>query len=140
MGERCVFNGFGQQVWEYWRGLPAGYPELEVFESVLMPNRFLAMVRIHYRERNKRQQLGFLTSRPKGGTSYLYGRARRALEKDKRIIQAVPEGLPREAELSCEMWYNGGQMKRMYILAGANGSGKSTISKVLLPTEGLCQK
>lgn len=28
-------------------------------------------------------------------------------------------------------------MKRLYILAGANGSGKSTISKVLLPTEGI---
>ena len=26
-------------------------------------------------------------------------------------------------------------MKRLFILAGANGSGKSTISKVLLPTE-----
>ncbi len=31
--------------------------------------------------------------------------------------------------------YNGVQMKRLYILAGANGSGKSTISKVLLPAE-----
>jgi len=28
-------------------------------------------------------------------------------------------------------------MKRLYILAGANGSGKSTISKVLLPVEGV---
>jgi len=28
-------------------------------------------------------------------------------------------------------------MRRLYILAGANGSGKSTISKVLLPTEGI---
>lgn len=28
-------------------------------------------------------------------------------------------------------------MKRLYILAGANGSGKSTISKVLLPSEGI---
>lgn len=28
-------------------------------------------------------------------------------------------------------------MKRLYILAGANGSGKSTIAKVLLPTEGI---
>jgi len=28
-------------------------------------------------------------------------------------------------------------MKRLYILAGANGSGKSTISKVLLPAEGI---
>jgi len=28
-------------------------------------------------------------------------------------------------------------MKRMYILAGANGSGKSTVSKVLLPSEGI---
>lgn len=27
--------------------------------------------------------------------------------------------------------------KRLYILAGANGSGKSTISKVLLPSEGV---
>ena len=29
------------------------------------------------------------------------------------------------------------KIKRFYILAGANGSGKSTISKVLLPAEGL---
>ena len=28
-------------------------------------------------------------------------------------------------------------MKRLYLLAGANGSGKSTISKVLLPAEHL---
>lgn len=28
-------------------------------------------------------------------------------------------------------------MKRLYVLAGANGSGKSTISKVLLPSEGI---
>jgi len=28
-------------------------------------------------------------------------------------------------------------MKRFYILAGANGSGKSTVSKVLLPSEGI---
>lgn len=28
-------------------------------------------------------------------------------------------------------------MKRLYILAGANGSGKSTISRVLLPDQGL---
>lgn len=36
-----------------------------------------------------------------------------------------------------KLWYNEGQMKRLFILAGANGSGKSTISKVLLPTEGI---
>ena len=29
------------------------------------------------------------------------------------------------------------QMKQMYILAGANGSGKSTISRELLPSEGV---
>jgi len=28
-------------------------------------------------------------------------------------------------------------MKRLFIIAGANGSGKSTIAKVLLPTEGI---
>ena len=28
-------------------------------------------------------------------------------------------------------------MPKLYILAGANGSGKSTIARVLLPTEGI---
>lgn len=88
VGECCALNGFGQQVWEYWRGLPARYPELEVFESVLMPNHFHALVRVHYRASNKRHQLGFLMSRFKGGTSYLYGQARRA-----KLVEDIGEHL-----------------------------------------------
>lgn len=78
VGEKVVLNELGQRVWEYWQGLPAKYPELEVFESVLMPNHFHALIRIHYRATNREQHLGFLMSRFKGGTGYIYGKMRRA--------------------------------------------------------------
>ena len=78
VGEKVVLNELGQRVWEYWQGLPAKYPELEVFESVLMPNHFHALIRIHYRVTNREQHLGFLMSRFKGGTGYIYGKMRRA--------------------------------------------------------------
>ncbi len=77
VGEQCVLNGFGRQVEAYWRGLPAKYPELELDEFVLMPNHFHAIVRIRYRPTNKEQHLGFLMSRFKGGTGYIYGKLRR---------------------------------------------------------------
>jgi len=78
VGEKVVLNELGQKVWEYWQGLPAKYPELEVFESVLMPNHFHALIRIHYRATNREQHLGFLMSRFKGGAGYIYGKMRRA--------------------------------------------------------------
>ena len=78
VGEKVVLNDLGQKVWEYWQGLPAKYPELEVFESVLMPNHFHALIRIHYRATNREHHLGFLMSRFKGGTGYIYGKMRRA--------------------------------------------------------------
>ena len=78
VGEKVVLNELGQRVWEYWQGLPAKYPELEVFESVLMPNHFHALIRIHYRATNREQHLGFLMSRFKGGAGYIYGKMRRA--------------------------------------------------------------
>ena len=77
VGERCELNPFGLQVEAYWRGLPAKYPELELDEFVLMPNHFHAIVRIRYRPTNKEQHLGFLMSRFKGGTGYIYGKLRR---------------------------------------------------------------
>ena len=78
VGEKVVLNDLGQKVWKYWQGLPAKYPELEVFESVLMPNHFHALIRIHYRATNREHHLGFLMSRFKGGAGYIYGKMRRA--------------------------------------------------------------
>ena len=78
VGEKVVLNDLGQRVWEYWQGLPTKYPELEVFESVLMPNHFHALIRIHYRATNREHHLGFLMSRFKGGAGYIYGKMRRA--------------------------------------------------------------
>ena len=78
VGEKVVLNDLGQKVWKYWQELPAKYPELEVFESVLMPNHFHALIRIHYRATNREHHLGFLMSRFKGGTGYIYGKMRRA--------------------------------------------------------------
>ena len=78
VGDKVVLNELGQKVWEYWQGLPAKYPELEIFESVLMPNHFHALIRIHYRATNRDHHLGFLMSRFKGGSGYIYGKMRRS--------------------------------------------------------------
>jgi len=78
VGDKVVHNELGRKVWEYWLGLPAKYPELEIFESVLMPNHFHALIRIHYCATNREHHLGFLMSRLKGGAGYIYGKMRRA--------------------------------------------------------------
>ena len=78
VGDKVVLNELGQKVWEYWQGLPEKYPELEIFESVLMPNHFHALIRIHYRATNREHHLGFLLSRFKGGSGYIYGKMRRS--------------------------------------------------------------
>lgn len=78
VGRNCVLNDFGRRVWTYWCALPAKYPELEVFESVLMPNHFHALLRIHHRPTNREHHLGFLMSRFKGGAGYIYGHLRRS--------------------------------------------------------------
>ena len=78
VGDKVILNELGQKVWEYWQGLPEKYPELEIFESVLMPNHFHALIRIHYRATNREHHLGFLMSRFKGGSGYIYGKMRRS--------------------------------------------------------------
>ena len=78
VGDKVVLNELGRKVWEYWQGLPEKYPELEIFESVLMPNHFHALIRIHYRATNREHHLGFLMSRFKGGSGYIYGKMRRS--------------------------------------------------------------
>ena len=75
---RVELNAFGREVADYWRAMPAKYPELEIFDWVLMPNHFHALLRIHFRATNRPQHLGFLMSRFKGGSGYLYGKYRRA--------------------------------------------------------------
>jgi len=77
VGDKVVHNELGRKVWEFWLGLPAKYPELEIFDSVLMPNHFHALVRIHFRKTNREHHLGFLMSRFKGGAGYIYGKMRR---------------------------------------------------------------
>ena len=75
---RVELNAFGREVAEYWQAMPAKYPELEIFDWVLMPNHFHALLRIHFLATNRPQHLGFLMSRFKGGSGYLYGKYRRA--------------------------------------------------------------
>ena len=80
VGDRVVLNALGRAVESAWRALPGKYSELEVFDSVVMPNHFHALLRIHWRETNRAHHLGFLMSRFKGGTSFVYGQMRRAGE------------------------------------------------------------
>ena len=82
VGDRCELNELGRRVEEYWREMPAKYPELELDEFVVMPNHFHAVVRIRFRPTNKEHHLGFLLGRFKGGTGYIYGKMRRAGEVD----------------------------------------------------------
>ena len=80
VGAKAVLNALGRAVEAYWLALPAKYPELELFEFVVMPNHFHALLRIHFAPTNREHHLGFLMSRFKGGTSYIYGKMRRAGE------------------------------------------------------------
>ena len=77
VGEKVVLNTLGRAVDDYWRTLPKKYPELEIFDYVVMPNHFHALLRIHYMPSNREHHLGFLISRFKGGTSFIYGKMRR---------------------------------------------------------------
>ena len=88
VGEECVLNLLGEKVREYWLSLPAKYPELKLDEFVVMPNHFHAIVKIEYRPTNREHHLGFLMSRFKGGTGYLYGKMRR-----EGIIEDIDEHL-----------------------------------------------
>ena len=74
VGDKVVLNALGREVEAYWQGLPAKYPELELFDYVVMPNHFHALLRIHWRPTNQENHLGFLMGRFKGGTSFKAGR------------------------------------------------------------------
>ena len=80
VGKTVVLNALGRAVEAYWRALPAKYPGLELFDFVVMPNHFHALLRIHFAPTNREHQLGFLMSRFKGGSSFIYGQMRRAGE------------------------------------------------------------
>ena len=80
VGKRVVLNALGRAVEAYWRALPAKYPGLELFDFVVMPNHFHALLRIHQMPAHHEHQLGFLMSRFKGGSSFIYGQMRRAGE------------------------------------------------------------
>ncbi len=80
VGEDVVLNTLGRAVEEYWLALPKKYPELQLFDYVVMPNHFHAILRIHLAPTNRDHHLGFLISRFKGGTSFIYGKMRRSGE------------------------------------------------------------
>ena len=80
VGKMVVLNALGRAVEAYWRALPAKYPGLELFDFVVMPNHFHALLRIHQMPAHHEHQLGFLMSRFKGGSSFIYGQMRRAGE------------------------------------------------------------
>jgi putative transposase len=80
VGEEVRLNALGRFVEETWRSLPARYPELELFDFVVMPNHFHALLRIHSSPTNREHHLGFLVGRFKGATSHRYGEMRRAGE------------------------------------------------------------
>jgi REP element-mobilizing transposase RayT len=80
VGMKVVLNALGAAIEAYWRALPEKYPELELFDFVVMPNHFHALFRIHFAPTNREHHLGFLMSRFKGGTSFIYGKMRRAGE------------------------------------------------------------
>lgn len=74
VGEKVVLNALGKAVEDHWLALPTKYPELELFDFVVMPNHFHALLRIHYARTNREHHLGFLVSRFKGGTAFIYGK------------------------------------------------------------------
>ena len=87
VGDKVVLNALGRAVEEYWQSMPAKYPELELFDFVVMPNHFHALLRIHFAPTNREHHLGFLMSRFKGGTSFIYGKMRRAGEVEDIGVQ-----------------------------------------------------
>ena len=80
VGDKVVLDDLGRAVEAYWRALPEKYPELEIFDFVVMPNHFHGLLRIHHAPDNREHHLGFLMGRFKGGTSFIYGKMRRAGE------------------------------------------------------------
>lgn len=80
VGDKVELNDLGRAVEAYWRALPEKYPELEIFDFVVMPNHFHGLLRIHHAPYNREHHLGFLMGRFKGGTSFIYGKMRRAGE------------------------------------------------------------
>ena len=78
--DRCILTPLGEAVRDYWLSMPAKHPELELDEFVVMPNHFHAILRIHFRATNKEQHLGYLMSRFKGGTGYIYGKMKCGLK------------------------------------------------------------
>ena len=74
VADHCALTPLGEAVRDYWLSMPAKHPELELDEFVVMPNHFHAIVRIHSRPTNKEHHLGYIMSRFKGGTGYIYGK------------------------------------------------------------------
>lgn len=100
VGDKVVLNALGREVEAYWQGLPAKYPELELFDYVVMPNHFHALLRIHWRPTNQENHLGFLMGRFKGGTSFRAGRLAGRL-KSAPTMKKVGAGMAPAMKTGC---------------------------------------
>ncbi|MBP5321532.1 MAG: hypothetical protein J6334_11150 [Kiritimatiellae bacterium] len=89
-GGRCLLTPLGEAVRDEWLALPAKHPELELDAFVVMPNHFHAIVRIHFRPTNKEHHLGYLMSRFKGKTGYIYGKMKSGMKPAAPIRPAAP--------------------------------------------------
>lgn len=87
-GDCCILNALGEKVRDCWLAIPSKYPEVALDEFVVMPNHFHAILRIERRAQNRSQHLGFIMSRFKGATGYMYGKMR-----DASLVQDIGEHL-----------------------------------------------
>jgi len=75
---RCELNALGEKVGSGWEGMCARHPEAYRDASVVMPNHFHAVIRIHRRPANKPNHLSYLIQGFKSFTTHLYHAAVRA--------------------------------------------------------------
>ena len=75
-GEMCL-SAVGAFLQNELEHIEQHHPHVSVLQYVVMPNHFHALLRIHYMPSNREHHLGFLMSRFKGGTSFIYGKMRR---------------------------------------------------------------
>ena len=76
--DKCELNALGEKVGSSWEGMFARHPEAYRDASVVMPNHFHAVIRIHRRPTNKPNHLSYLIQGFKSFTTHLYHAAVRA--------------------------------------------------------------
>ena len=116
---RCILTPLGEAVRDYWLAIPRKHPEVELDEFAVMPNHFHAILRIHYRATNKPHHLGYIMSRFKGGTGYIYGKM---LDEGRApAIGRIGRAEARPSDIAASVPVSGRPAS-----AGATGAGECT--------------